>query len=142
LKRLAVLGADLLLETLPAYLRGTLVPHPQPAEGASYAPPLKKEDGLLDFARPSAECARRVRAFQPWPGTWMPWRGGVLKILRAGVGPGQLPPGTRTVHRGFPAVGVMDGLLVLEDVQPAGKKPMSGKAFLAGVRDWIAKDDR
>jgi methionyl-tRNA formyltransferase len=141
-KKLAEIGAGLLMEALPAYLEGTLVPQSQPPEGATYASPLKREDGLLDFARPSAECARRVRAFQPWPGTWMEWRGGVLKVLRASVGLGQLPPGTRTVYRGFPAVGAADGLLVLEQVQPAGRKPMSGRAFLAGVRSWTDPEGR
>lgn len=136
LEKLAVLGAGLLLETLPDYLSGKLLPQPQPVEGITYAPLLKKEDGRLDFARPSAELARRVRAYQPWPGTWMPWRESVLKILRVSTGAGQLAPGTRTVSRGLPAVGTADGLIIFEEVQPAGKKAMTGKAFLAGVRDW------
>jgi len=136
LEKLAQLGADLLLETLPDYLSGSILPQPQPAEGITYAPMVKKEDGRLDFTRPSVELARRVRAFQPWPGTWMPWRDSVLKILRVSTGAAQAPPGARTVYRGLPAVGTADGLLIFEEVQPAGRKAMQGKAFLAGVRDW------
>lgn len=66
----------------------------------------------------------------------MPWRNSVLKILRVSTGAAQVPPGTRTFDRGLPAVGTADGLLIFEEVQPAGKKAMTGKAFLAGIRDW------
>jgi methionyl-tRNA formyltransferase len=134
--RLAPLGAELLLETLPGYLAGELLPRPQEEEHATYAPMLKKEDGQLDFTRPAEELARRVRAFQPWPGTRMPWRGGDLKVQRARPEPGKAAPGATLVIQGWPAVGTADGLLVLEEVQPAGKKPMPGKAFLAGAHDW------
>jgi len=137
-EKLAALGADLLLETLPDYLGGKILPHPQPAEGITYAPPLKKVDGRLDFTKPTVELARRVRAFQPWPGTWIPWRESVLKILRVSTGTAQVAAGTRTIYRGLPAVGAADGLIIFEEVQPAGKKAMTGKAFLAGSRDWTS----
>jgi len=134
--RLAPLGADLLLETLPHYLDGKLQPHPQENELATYAPMLKREDGLLDFTRPAEELTRRVRAFHPWPGTRMRWVGGELKVRRARPEPGKAAPGETLVSQGWPAVGTADGLLILEEVQPAGKKPMPGKAFLAGAHDW------
>lgn len=137
-EKLAALGADLLLETLPDYLRGKILPQPQPAEGITYAPPLKKVDGRLDFTKPTVELARRVRAFQPWPGTWIPWRESVLKILRVSTGTAQVAAGTRTIYQGLPAVGAADGLIIFEEVQPAGKKAMTGKAFLAGARDWTS----
>ena len=135
--RLAALGADLLLETLPAYLGGALTAQPQPADGATYAPMLNKEDRRLDPVRPAEELARRVRAFQPAPGTVLDWQGGPLKVLaaRAAAGPGGTP-GARRVHAGLPALVTTDGLLLLETVQPAGKRPMPGAAFLAGARDW------
>jgi methionyl-tRNA formyltransferase len=135
-EKLAPLGAGLLLETLPAYLSGDLLPQPQEEDQASYAPMLKKEDGLLDFTHPAGDLARRVRAFHPWPGASMAWRGGRLKIQRARPESGKAAPGETLTFRGWPAVGTADGLLVLEQVQPAGKKPMSGKAFLAGERNW------
>jgi methionyl-tRNA formyltransferase len=135
--RLAPVGAELLLETLPRYLSGELIPQPQPAEGATYAPMLKKEDGLLDFNAPSEALERRVRAMDPWPGAFMLWRGAPLKVLRAHLGHDQGPgAGNRLVIDGRPAIGTGDGVLVLEEVQPAGKRPMPGKAFLAGARDW------
>jgi len=136
-EKMAPLGAELLLETLPKYLSGELVPRPQHEEGATYAPLLKKEDGLLDFIKPALELERRVRAFTPWPGTWLIWKGTHLKILRASVSGGKSPGlGRRLTVEGCPAVGTGDGILILDEVQPAGKNPMPGKAFLAGARNW------
>ena len=134
--RLARVGAELLMDTLPAYLEGRLTPQPQPEEGVTYAPMLKKEEGRLDFDLTAAELERRVRAFNPWPGAWLTWRSEVLKVHRAHVEPGEAPAGDTLVHAALPAVGTAQGLLLLDEVQPAGRKPMSGKAFLAGARQW------
>jgi methionyl-tRNA formyltransferase len=135
---LSTLGADLLIETMPDYLSGKLVPQPQPAEDATYAPMLKKEDGLLDFARPAIELERRVRAMNPWPGAWFEWNGNLLKVMRASTvsGGNGLASGTRFTVEGRPAVQSAEGALVLDEVQPAGKKIMSGKSFLSGARGW------
>ncbi len=135
---LSTLGADLLLATLPDYLSGKLAPTPQPDEGATYAPMLKKEDGHLDFARTAAELERRVRAMNPWPGAWFEWNGSPFKVMRAAVGGAgpRAASGTRLTVEGRPAVMCADAALVLEEVQPAGKKVMPGKSFLAGARGW------
>ncbi len=135
-KRLAELGAQLLIETLPAYLNGALLPQPQDEANATYAPMLKKEDGRLDFSQPAEALARRVRAFTPWPGTFTIWQNEILKILQAHPAPGRTTPGTPVLHRGLPALGCATDLLVLDEVQPAGKKAMPGKVFLQGVRGW------
>ena len=137
---LSTLGADLLLATLPDYLAGKIVPQAQPEEGATYAPMLKKEDGRLDFTRPADELERRVRAMNPWPGAWFEWDGNLLKVLRGKtvrVGK-SLASGSRLIVEGRPAVMCADEALVLEEVQPAGKKSMPGKSFLSGARDWPA----
>ena len=135
---LSTLGADLLNETLPDILSGKLTAEAQPAEGATYAPMLKKEDGLLDFTHSAIELERRVRAMNPWPGAWFEWNGNPLKVGRASVVSGEksLTSGSRFTVEGRPAVMSADGALVLEEVQPAGKKIMSGKSFLAGARGW------
>jgi methionyl-tRNA formyltransferase len=138
--RLAELGADLLLETIPGYLSGAIAPVPQPVEGVTLAPMLHKEQGRLDFTQPADELQRRVRAYQPWPGAFMELDGARLKLLRTHVAPGDAAAGERLVCRDetdeLPAVGAGGGLLVLDEVQPAGRKPMTGRAFLAGVRNW------
>jgi methionyl-tRNA formyltransferase len=133
---LAHLGAELLIETLPDYLSGKLQPVPQPEEGSTYAPMLKKEDGKLDFTRPAEELERRVRAFNPWPGALMDFDGALLKVHRTHVEAGEAEVGQRLVYRDQPALAAEGGLLVLDEVQPAGKKSMSGKSFLAGARNW------
>ncbi|HZJ22237.1 MAG TPA: methionyl-tRNA formyltransferase [Anaerolineales bacterium] len=135
---LSNLGADLLIETLPEYLSGNIMPQPQPEEGATYAPMLKKEDGRLDFTRGVKELERQVRAFNPWPGAFMDYEGGLLKVHKAHVEEGVASAGQRLVHLDQPAVGARDGLLILDEVQPSGKKSMSGKSFLAGARQWTS----
>lgn len=134
--RLSTLGADLLVETLPDYLSGKLTPSPQPEEGVTYAPMLKKEEGRLDFTHPAEELERRVRAFNPWPGVFMDFDGTLLKVHRARVRAGDAAVGQRLIDQDQPAIGAGGGLLILEEVQPAGKKAMSGKSFLAGARNW------
>jgi methionyl-tRNA formyltransferase len=144
--KLSTLGADLLSESLPAYLQGTLLPQPQPEAGVTYAPMLKKEDGRLDFNQPAASLERRVRAMHPWPGAWFDWNPAPLKVLRAHTAFTFTymiqPAGTRVIHDGLPAVyGSDNSMLVLDEVQPAGRKSMSGKAFLAGERNWLESSD-
>lgn len=136
--KLAPLGAELLVETLPKYLSGEITPQPQPTEGATYAKMLKKTDGELDFNKTAVELERQIRAFAPWPGTFFEWNGKPLKVHRAHVDTGHPNPGSGTKLRlaGVPAVGTGDGVLVLDQIQPAGKKPMDGKSFLAGGRSW------
>jgi methionyl-tRNA formyltransferase len=108
-------------------------------EGATYAGMLKKEDGLLDFTRPAIELERRVRAMNPWPGAWFEWNGNPFKVMRATVVSGGegLASGSRFTVEGRPAVQSAEGVLVLDEVQPAGRKIMSGKSFLAGAREWV-----
>ncbi|NQU30746.1 MAG: methionyl-tRNA formyltransferase [Anaerolineae bacterium] len=136
-EKLAPLGAELLVETLPKYLSGEIQPQPQPKEGATYAKMLKKEDGRLDFSQTAEELERRVRAFFPWPGTFFEWNGAPLKVHRAHVDAGKSPGiGSKLKVAGVPAIGTAEGILVLDQVQPAGKKSMPGKSFLAGGRNW------
>ena len=68
--RLAQLGAELLVQTIPDYVAGKIQPVPQPAEGASHAAKIKKEDGRIDWNRPAQEIWNRLRAFTPWPGAF------------------------------------------------------------------------
>jgi methionyl-tRNA formyltransferase len=78
-----------------------------------------------------------VRAFNPWPGAFTTWQNQLLKISRAHVAPASaVQPGRRVICRGFPAIECGQGLLVLDEVQPAGKKNMPGNSFLQGARNW------
>ena len=135
--KLAPLGAELLMETLPAYLRGEIEPRPQDDSEATYAPKLSRADGKLDFGQPAEYLARKVRAFNPWPGTFMHWHGDRLKIHQAHAVSATSPGvGVLTAYEDYPAAGTSEGLLVLDRVQPACKQAMKGDAFLRGARDW------
>ena len=134
--RLAALGARLLVETVPGYISGRISPFQQDDNVSTYAPLLKKADGLLGFGRPAVELERKIRAFDPWPGTYLEFEENNLKVHRAEAIPADHPPGLRTVVAGFPAVGTSSGTLILRQVQPVGKKSMPGDAFLLGARNW------
>jgi methionyl-tRNA formyltransferase len=139
-KRLAQLGADLLVETLPAYLAGDLRPQPQPENGVTFAGQLRKEDGLIDWARPAVELDRRIRAFNPWPGAFTTLHGQRLKVLRATPLPGwrgDAPPGRICALADEVVVATGDGALRLEEVQLAGKRQMDFQAFMCGQRDCV-----
>ncbi|MGB7746384.1 MAG: methionyl-tRNA formyltransferase [Verrucomicrobiia bacterium] len=73
--RLAQIGAELLVQTIPDYVAGKIQPRAQPAAGASYAAKIKKEDGRIDWKRPAQEIWNRLRAFTPWPGVFTFWLG-------------------------------------------------------------------
>jgi len=136
-RKLSVVGADLLVRVLPDYIGGKIKPQTQSEDGVSYAPTLKKEDGLLVFNQTAKELDQKIRAFYPWPGTYMTINDERIKVISASVQVEcNLEIGQRAVCDGFPLVGTRDGCLRLEMVQPAGKKQMSGKVFLNGFRNW------
>jgi methionyl-tRNA formyltransferase len=135
-QRLATLGADLTIDRLPVYAAGTLAPVPQPTSGVSLTRPLVKADGWLDWRHGAVALERQVRAMWPWPRAWTTLDSDPLQIHAAA---------TRAVSRPDDDVGALlelDGLpvvdcgggeaLALDRVQPAGGKPMDGRAFLAG----------
>lgn len=136
--RLAQMGAELLIETLPRYAAGELEPIPQDDSQATKAPLLRKEDGLLDFHEPAEQLERQVRAYHPWPGTHFYWKEHRIAVQHASVGEteGDLEPGTALETGGGPGVQTSEGVLILEQVQPAGKRLMSGESFLNGAQDF------
>lgn len=134
--RLAELGAALLLETLPGYISGSIQPVPQDETRSTHAPLLRKSDGYLSPDQPAVQLERKVRAFDPWPGTYVEWPGGRLAVLAAHAAEDAEPAklGRLVLADGRPALTTIDGRLVMDRVQPVGKKPMSGDAFLHGAR--------
>jgi len=132
-QKLSVLGGELLRRSLPAYLRGELVPQPQPSEGVVMAPMIRKEEGVLDFRKSAVELERRMRAFTPWPGASTRLDGLGLKVHAASVVEGQGEPGV-VLASGPEGIVVAcgAGALRLEQVQPEGKRVMTVKEFLMG----------
>lgn len=135
---LSTLGAELLLQTLPDYLEGRLSPRPQPAAGATYSPLLQKDDGRLDPSRSTASLALQVRAFEPWPGSFLNWRGLRIVVREAHPATGSsAEAGLIALIEGTPAIRCSDGWLALHRIQPAGKRPMTGEEFARGTPDFI-----
>lgn len=128
---LAEVGARLAVEGLAGLAEGRIVSKPQPAEGATYAAKLEREESRLDWRLPAADLERCVRAFQPSPGAWCEVAGSRVKVLAARVLPGAgQPPGT--VMDGALTVACGEGALRLERVQREGKAPTDTAAFLRG----------
>jgi methionyl-tRNA formyltransferase len=125
---LAGLGAALVLRALAE----NPAPVPQPAEGVTYAAKLTREDGRLDWALDATLLARRVRALNPWPGTFATLGGETLKIHAAHAEAGSGPPGTVLDESFLVATG--NGALRLTRIQAPGRAPMAADAFLRGRR--------
>lgn len=134
---LAQLGGDLLVTTIPPYLRGEITPQPQDSSQVTYASMLTKQAGEMDFQGSAQELARKVRAFYPWPGTYTFWQGSRLLIHEArAVNVTSPGVGVFSRYEGLPAVGTGQGILVLEELQLAGKSRLSGQEFLNGTPSW------
>ena len=125
---LSALGAALVVRALAERPS----PRAQPSEGATYAPKLSRADGELNWTRPAAELDRRVRALNPWPGTWCRLGGEVLKVLEAEPDRGQVGARPGTVLRDL-TVACGEAALRLTRVQRAGRAPMAADTFLRGM---------
>jgi methionyl-tRNA formyltransferase len=137
--RLARCGATLLVDVLPRWYDGELVPQPQDEARASYCSLIRKEDGHLRRETGAAQAERMVRAYDPWPGAFVQYRGQRLGIWKARVEPlsGESDPGTLVAHNREPAIAFPDALLMLEEVQRQGARRMSGRDFLNGERGHL-----
>ncbi len=131
-------GARMLIDMLPRYAAGQVELYAQDHSQATFTGLLKKEDGRIDWSRPASEIERQIRAYDPWPGSFTTWQGHHLKVLEAvpqADTPAQRAPGTIQPAAGELLVATGAGVLQLCTVQPAGKRPMSGSAWLMGQQD-------
>ena len=141
--KLAELGAQALLEVLPQWITGSIVPQPQEELHATHTRMLRKEDGLLHWDKPAAVLARQVRAYIPWPGSYTHWRGKLLKIIEAHPLAVEIDTLEQDVQSGLVstreeaghqvlAMVTGSGFLIVTRVQLEGKKAMSAEEFLRG----------
>ena len=146
-RRLAEVGAGLVVETLDGLEDGTVEPRPQP-EAGTVAPKVDPGEARLDFEAPARRLVDAVRAFTPSPGAWTTFRGRRLKVSRAATAPaaagGGLAPGRVGIGpRGELLAGAGDGAVELVTVQPEGKRAMSGVEFARGARlpeeEWLGR---
>ena len=152
--RLAQRGADLLLDTLPAWMAGSITPQPQDPAQVTICHLLRREDGQIEWSLSAEELARLVRAYTPWPGTYTLWEGRRLKVLDAAPQPRDLGretadalwentlPGTvltlsENDGRLVVAVRAGEGWLELLQVQLEGRAAQPVAAFVAGYPGLI-----
>ena len=135
-ERLAVMGAELLIETLTGLAHGAITPCKQDDAEASFAPILKKEDGAICWTDAAAAIHNRVRGLVPWPGAYTRFRGHLLHIWRAHIATERaaLAPGRVLAGAGFSVICGDGGVLQLLEVQMEGRKRMSAEAFSNGQR--------
>jgi methionyl-tRNA formyltransferase len=133
--RLALLGAQLLLETVKGMKAGNVHPIPQDHSKATYAPSLKKEDGRMDWSKEAKEIDRQVRALNPWPGAFTEWNGQLLKIYRGDVREGMSKGRAGMISwvgSDFIEVTTGKDSFLIKEVQLEGKRRVNVRDFLAG----------
>ena len=141
-ERLAGLGAQTLVNTLPLWLAGGVTPEAQDERAATLTRPLTKEQGRLDWTQPAQRLARQVRALTPWPGAFTTWEGHQLKVLAAHAIPlppsagAPLAPGQCFVAGGNGAarlcVATGEGALALDVIQLEGRRALPAADVLRG----------
>ncbi len=139
-ERLARIAGELLDRSLGAWLRGEIEALPQATEGVTLTRPLRRADGRLDPDRPATVLERQVRAYLPWPGSYLELDGERLVVARASVAPGRAGDvrGRLVTEGDRPALATVDGRLVLEVVTPPGRRSMSGADYLRGRRTPVS----
>jgi methionyl-tRNA formyltransferase len=140
--RLAVIGGQLLMETLPKWQEGSLTPQLQDDGEATYSKRLEKEDGEIDWKLPATKLWQRVRALQPWPCCYTWWEGKRLRLIEVSplpAGEGLEPGRVVDLKRSRAVMGVRcgEGILGISRLQLEGKRPLSAVEFLRGQRSFI-----
>ena len=131
--RMALMGAELLGETVERLVAGTLVPEPQDDSLSCYAPMMKKDDGRINWGRDARSIHNQVRGLAVWPGAFSMFDGEMLKVYRTRVADGTgLPGEVIGASRDGIEVACGSGSLVVEELQLAGKKRLDAASFLAG----------
>lgn len=143
--KLAELGPQGLIKTLEQLAEGTAKPEVQDEALVTYAEKLSKDEALLDWALPAAQLERCIRAFNPWPMSWMVIDDQPVKVWKASVIEShvQAAPGTIVeANKQGIQVATAEGILNLESLQPAGKKAMSVQDLLNSRREWFIPGNR
>jgi methionyl-tRNA formyltransferase len=138
--RLAALGADLIVRTLDELENGSLTAHPQPSDGTNVTPMLRRNFAKVDWSMPARQLINRLRGFTPWPGLYIKFRGGRMKIF----GLEEVRPSPQGDGDPGTVLSVDDGGIVVRcgkrtavmitEVQREGRRRMPVDAFLIGER--------
>ena len=133
-ERLAVIGAELLVETIQGVKTGTLQPMPQDEKGVSYAPLLKKTDGLIPWEGSAGQIRDQIRGMMSWPVAYTWWEGKRINVYQGRVDNGSGAPGEIVSLSAGIEVACGTGSLIMETLQLEGGKRVGWAEFLRGHR--------
>lgn len=133
-EQLAEIGGELARETIQGLKGKSLQPIPQDEKGATYAPLLKKEDGLIQWEEEAGRIRNKIRGMVPWPVAFTWWKGKRMKLFRGRTGDGTGAPGEITAVDGGFEVACGTGSLFIEELQLEGGKKMGWEEFTRGHR--------
>ena len=149
--RLASMGGALLVQAIEGLLEGRITPSPQDNDQATYAPKLRKEDGLIDWSLPAQEVHNRIRGLSPWPGSFFLWeRPSDGRRIRLTLSPGRVGPaldapvaaGTIVEElEGCLALACSDRLYLVPCVKPDSGKPLDPRSFVCGYLQNCLEDE-
>ncbi|MDB6130975.1 MAG: Methionyl-tRNA formyltransferase [Verrucomicrobiales bacterium] len=142
--RLAIMGAELLIQTVPLWVSGELKPQPQLSEGSTYARKISKEDGLILWNQPASVISNKVRAFTPWPGAFtFIQTHDVRKMLKIWVATPLEEKGEAgkvvSVSGDGILIGCGESSLRVTELQKEGGRRMKSREFLAGNKMEIGQ---
>ena len=141
--KLAVLGRDLLLDTLPAYLAGDIQPQAQDQSLVTFSPNIRPEEEEIDWKKTNRQIFNQIRGMYPWPVAHTLWQGERFKIYEAELADGYGQPGEiLEIGKRKLLVATGEGAIALKTVQPAGKPKMPISDFLNGAGRNLAVGDR
>ena len=142
-EKLAIVGRDLLLDPLPAYLAGDIQPEAQDPSQVTFSPNIRPEEERLDWTKTNRQLFNQIRGMNPWPVAHTLWQGGRFKIYEAELADGDGQPGEiLEIGKRQLLVATGEGALALKTVQPAGKPKMTISDFLNGAGRNLAVGDK
>ena len=142
-EKLAIVGRDLLLDTLPAYLAGDIQPEAQDPSQVTFSPNIRPEEERLDWTKTNRQLFNQIRGMNPWPVAHTLWQGGRFKIYEAELADGEGRPGEiLEIGKRQLLVATGEGALAFKTVQPAGKPQMTISDFLNGAGRNLAVGDK
>jgi methionyl-tRNA formyltransferase len=133
-KRLAEIGGELVKEAIKGLKQGTVRAVPQAEQGASYAPLLKKADGLIPWQEAAGQIRNRIRGMVPWPVAYTAWQGKMLKVYKGRIGDGIGAPGEIISLNSGIEVACGTGSIFIEELQMEGGKRIGWQEFCRGHR--------
>ncbi|WP_061597345.1 methionyl-tRNA formyltransferase [Streptococcus gordonii] len=142
-EKLAIVGRDLLLDTLPAYLSGDIQPEAQDPSQVTFSPNIRPEEERLDWNKTNRQLFNQIRGMNPWPVAHTLWQGERFKIYESELADGEGQPGEiLEIGKRQLLVATGEGALALKTVQPAGKPKMTISDFLNGAGRNLAVGDK